>query len=82
MFVGYSGNHSNDDYRMLNLESKRIINSRDVIWLGRNFKTWSKSKISTEKLDVVDDDDDDNFMVKPTENMVVTPEISSNRQPT
>jgi hypothetical protein len=52
--------------------------------VGKKLKTWSKSKISTEKLDVDvdDDDDDDNFMVKPTENMVVTPEISSNRQPT
>jgi hypothetical protein len=49
MFVGYSVNHSNDVYRMLNLHSKRIIHSRDIIWLDRNFKTWSKLKVSTEK---------------------------------
>ncbi len=55
IFVGYSVNHSNDVYRRLNLESKRNINSRDVIWFERNFKTWSTSKISNEKLDVDDD---------------------------
>jgi thiamine monophosphate kinase len=59
---------------MLNLDSKRIINSRDIIWLERNFKTWSKSKKSTKKLD------DDDLVVKPTENMVVNPDISSNQQ--
>jgi hypothetical protein len=76
VFVGYSVNHSNDVYQMLNLDSKRIIHSRDIIWLERNFKTWSKSKVSTEKLD-----DDDDFIVKPTENPVVNSDISSNQQP-
>jgi hypothetical protein len=59
---------------MLNLDSKRIIHSRDIIWLERNFKTWSKLKVSTEKLD-----DDDDFIVKPTENPVVNSDISSNQ---
>jgi hypothetical protein len=76
MFVGYSVNHSNDVYRMLNLDSKRIMNSRDVISSERNFKTWSKLKISAEKLD-----DDDKFVVKPIENLVFNPDISSNPQP-
>jgi len=76
MFVGYSVNHSNDVYRMLDLDSKRIIHSRDIIWLERNFKTWSRSKISTEKLD----DDDNDFIVRPTENPVINSDISSNQQ--
>jgi len=76
MFVGYSVNHSNDVYRMLNLDSKRIIHSRDIIWLESNFKTWSRSKISTDKLD----DDDNDFIVRPTENPVVNSDISSNQQ--
>jgi hypothetical protein len=33
MFVGYSVDHANDVYQMLNLNTKRIINTRDVIWL-------------------------------------------------
>jgi hypothetical protein len=44
--------------------------------LERNFKTWSKSKLFTEKLF----DNDDDSMVKPTENLVVNPDISSNQQ--
>jgi hypothetical protein len=63
---------------MLNLDSKRIIHSKDIIWLERNFKTWSKSKVSTEKLE---DDDDDDLIVKPTENPVVSSVASSNQQP-
>ena len=53
----YSVDHSSDVYQMLNLESKRIVNSRDVIWLEKHFKTWSKLHESTERL-IVDDDDD------------------------
>jgi hypothetical protein len=62
---------------MLNLDSKRIINSRDIIWLGRNFKTWSKLMVSPEKLE----DDDDDFIVKRTENPVVSSDASSNQEP-
>jgi hypothetical protein len=79
IFMRYSVDHSIDVYRMLNLESKRIINSRDVIWLERSFKTWSKLQESTERLVV--DDADDFFMAKPTDNMVVNQSISSNQQP-
>jgi hypothetical protein len=61
---------------MLNLDSKRIIHSRDIIWLGRNFKTWSKLKVSTERLE-----DDDDFIVRPTENSIVSSDASSNQQP-
>jgi hypothetical protein len=45
--------------------------------LGRNFKTWSKLKVSTERLE----DDDDDFIVRPTENSVVISDASSNQQP-
>jgi hypothetical protein len=31
MFMGYSINHAHDVYRMLNIETKKIINSRDII---------------------------------------------------
>jgi hypothetical protein len=30
MFVGYSVDHANDVYRMLNLDTKGIVNSRDI----------------------------------------------------
>jgi hypothetical protein len=48
MFMGYSVDHSNDVYRMLNLEPKNIIHSRDVVWLNKSFTEWFSSK-STSK---------------------------------
>ena len=33
MFVGYSVDHAHDVYRMLNLETNYIINSRDITYL-------------------------------------------------
>jgi DNA-directed RNA polymerase specialized sigma subunit len=56
--MGYSINHSNDVFQMLNLERKKIINSRDVIWLGKNFKIWSNTGSQNEKDDVDDDPND------------------------
>jgi hypothetical protein len=76
MFMEYSADHSSDVYRMLNLESKRSINSGDVIWLER--KIWSKSKISNEKLSI---DDEDHFIAKPTGNTEVNPDMASNQKP-
>jgi hypothetical protein len=71
--------HSNDVYRMLNLESKRVINSRDVVWLEINVITWSRSKTSIEKLDACDDEDD--FVAILAGNIAITSDISSNQQP-
>ena len=33
IFVGYSDNHSNHTYCMLNLRTHKILISRDVIWM-------------------------------------------------
>jgi hypothetical protein len=41
MFVGYSVNHSNDVYRMLILDSKRIIHSRDHL-VGKELQNMVK----------------------------------------
>ena len=37
MFVGYATNHSGDTYEMLNMATRRILNTRDVVWLGRMY---------------------------------------------
>jgi hypothetical protein len=57
MFVGYSLHHANDVYRMLNLDTKRIIQSRDIIWLNEAFQDWIDRKVSQKK--ETDDEDDD-----------------------
>jgi hypothetical protein len=40
MFVGYSVRHANDVYRMLNLDTKSIIQSRDIIWMNEANHDW------------------------------------------
>ena len=44
MFVGYTEHHSRDVYRMLNLTTNSIINSRDIIWLNKTYKEWKQNK--------------------------------------
>jgi hypothetical protein len=53
MFVGYTEHHSRDVYRMLNLTTNSIINSRDIIWLHKTYKEWKQNK--TTLLNVEDD---------------------------
>ena len=48
MLMGSSIDHSNDVCRMLNLETKKIINSRDVVWLGKSYTNWLNNKLPSE----------------------------------
>ena len=59
MFVGYSVHHAHDVYRMLNIESEIIINSRDIIWLKEMHKDWIGRKAKNQ---LVDDDEDTDIM--------------------
>jgi Reverse transcriptase (RNA-dependent DNA polymerase) len=54
IFVGYAENHSKDVYRMLNLETNAIINSRDIIWLKKMHTDWLQNKLMT----IVDEEED------------------------
>jgi hypothetical protein len=57
MFVGYSVHNANDVYRMLNLDTKSIIHSRNIIWLNEAYHDWIARKVSQkEEIDDVDDD--------------------------
>ena len=66
MFVGYSVDHAHDVYRMLNLETNYIINSRDIKWLKSYHKDWIKKSIQLERIENDDDDDNvnDSFMIQ------------------
>jgi hypothetical protein len=58
---------------MLNLETGRIINSRDVIWLGKSFKIWFNTDSQSEKDDI--DDDPGDLISKPKERSQVNNDI-------
>jgi hypothetical protein len=57
IFVGYSVHHENDVYRMLNLDTKRIIHLCDIIWLNEVYHNCIERKVSQKK--ETDDEDDD-----------------------
>jgi hypothetical protein len=57
MFVGYSVHHANDVYRMLNLDTMSIIQSRNIIWLNVEDHDWIERKV-LQKKEIEDENDD------------------------
>jgi hypothetical protein len=51
MLVGYTEHHSRDVYRMLNLTTISIINSRDTIWLNKTYGDWKNNKTTISNVD-------------------------------
>jgi hypothetical protein len=66
MFVGYGVDHASYVYKFLNPNTEQIIKSRDVIWLGKSFGTWTKSRNGV-KIDKIDDSDDEEKVKKDTQ---------------
>ena len=46
LFIGYDANHPEDTYRMLNLETKKLIIIRDVKWLKKMYKKRGNEKLN------------------------------------
>jgi hypothetical protein len=50
-FVGYALQHAGDVYRMFNLDTKKIMMSRDIIWLNKKDKSFnSDTRAGRDKL--------------------------------
>jgi hypothetical protein len=58
LFLGYSANHAVDVYRMLNLETRRVIHTRDIIWMNQTYGQY-KNITATKTVNVDDSDDED-----------------------
>jgi hypothetical protein len=43
--MGYSVNYAYDVYRMLNMETKYVINLQDIIWLNQMYNDWKVKKV-------------------------------------
>jgi Reverse transcriptase (RNA-dependent DNA polymerase)/gag-polypeptide of LTR copia-type len=54
LYLGHAVDHATDVYRFLNLESNRIIRSRDVTWLNKTYATFK----DIDGVVVTDDDDE------------------------
>ena len=48
MFLGYAQNYTGGTYHMLNIRSKHIVLSRDVIWLNKNYGEYVSRKENTK----------------------------------
>ena len=48
MMVGYPPNHASGVYRMLNLETFRIVTTRDVKWINKTWGEYMKDKEGTD----------------------------------
>lgn len=57
MLVGYADNHSGDCYKMLNMNTKCIMVTHNVLWLKQPYFGKDNAEV-TPIVDVVDDDDD------------------------
>ena len=48
MFLGYAQNHTGGTYRMLNLHTKFIVLSRDIIWPKKTYGQYVSRKENTK----------------------------------
>jgi hypothetical protein len=46
MFVGYPDDTTRDSYRMLNLKTNRVIKSKDILWMKKNYGEWMEPENS------------------------------------
>jgi len=60
IFVGYPKNHADDVYRIFNTITKKIIKSRDVLWLNMKYGDWM---ISNKEIPKHLDDDSLSFLI-------------------
>merc|ERR1711884_1019271 len=70
LYLGHADNHGSDVCRLLKLETKRVVRSRDLKWLDKTLKEYMKDKgdfevdsddnniDSDEAFDFEDDDDE------------------------
>ena len=61
MFLGYAQNHTGNTYRMLNLCTKIIVLSRDVIWLNKTYGKYISRKQNTKSDTYILQDEDKSY---------------------
>jgi hypothetical protein len=72
LYLGRADSHASDCFRFLNLETKRVIMSRDVTWLNKTFATFK----GIDGVVVVDEEDDEPLeaIVTGTNQVAVVPQ--------
>ena len=78
MFLGYTKNHADDVYRLVDLETNGLLQSRDILWLNQ---TYGKYKGTNPRPKVVVIDDDDEEVVPLAEETRITNELIRSAEP-
>jgi hypothetical protein len=47
LYLGRAQNHSCDTYRFMNLDTKKVIHSRDATWMNKVYGEWTKMSLPT-----------------------------------
>jgi hypothetical protein len=61
LHLGRAEDQPRDSYRFLNLETHRVIHSRDVLWLDQNYGDWKG--LNTNRTIHDSDDEDDELLI-------------------
>lgn len=77
MFLGYADNHAGDVFRFLNLQTHRVILSRDVIWLNKLYAEHNH----IERIKEINLDDDADGSETENEVQQMPPQIEQQQQP-
>ncbi len=77
MFVGYPGNHAHDVFRLVNLQTNRIVLSRDVQWL--NVK-WTEHKNIRRSTTIMEEEIDEEDVDEEEENQSVGVSTANNNE--
>ena len=61
MFLGYGENNTGGTYRMLNLCTKRIVLSCDIIWINKIYREYVSRKVNTKPDTYIIQDEDKSY---------------------
>ena len=61
MFLGYARNHTGGTNYMLNLRTKHILLSRDIIWTNKTYGKYISRKENTKANIYILQDEDDSY---------------------
>jgi hypothetical protein len=61
LFLGHAPNHADDTYCFMNLTTKKVLVSRDVVWLGKCYGDWRG--ITSNVINAVPTDTNDSYFI-------------------
>jgi len=59
MFLGYSDDHDDSTYRMMNITTRKVIHTRDIIWLNQSYGDYYQ--VQQPMIVEIEDTEDDDF---------------------